>query len=398
MLANKGHQVTWWSSNFHHATKSFRGEAQASVEVTNNWHIVLLNTPKYHNNVSLGRVRSHLMYSRALRAMGARYPEIPHLIIASSVPLSSANAALALARRCGAKTVIDVQDLWPESFELIFPVRLRWLGRILLLPLRLFANRVYGKADGITAISQTLLQRATSVSRNSDRETMVLHLGVDLHLFDRYAKQRVGDGGHLEHDAEFWAVYAGTIGKTYDIKTILEAAGRLVQSHPQMRFLIAGAGPDSERLKAYAGDRQLSNVVFTGLLDYHHLVLLLRQSDVGMSTYAAGHDDAFPNKVFDYLAAGLPIVNSAEGELGCLVRTEHIGKQYQAGNAESLARAVAELCDKPSERLEMGRKARRLAEERFDVNKEYPKLEEFLMETVSTRLVYPRAWRRGRKA
>jgi len=65
------------------------------------------------------------------------------------------------------------------------------------------------------------------------------------------------------------------------------------------------------------------------------------------------------------------------------VRAERIGLQYEAGNVESLAKAIVELYNNPGERLDMGRRARKLAEESFDMNKEYPKFEEFLRRLAS---------------
>jgi len=381
MLAAKGHKVTWWSSNFYHATKSFRSQEQEAIQVNKNLRIILLETPRYNKNISLRRIWSHYRYAIALKAEGIKCTEAPDIFLASSVPLSVANTASVLAKRFSAKFIIDVQDLWPESFELIFPSRLRWLAKILLSPLRLFADRIYTKADALTAISLTLLQRALSPSKNKPKKTMVLPLAVDIALFRKYESLVEEDVPFIKHSHDaFWATYAGTIGKAYDVRAILEAADRLANSQPNIRFFIAGIGPDYDKMRSYASKKKLAYVTFTGLLSYRNVVHLLNQSDVGLSTYAVGLQNAFPNKVFDYLAAGLPIANSAEGELGNLVIAERIGLQYEAGNAESLAKAIVALYNNPHERLVMGQMARRLAEERFDMNKEYPRFEGFLIE------------------
>ena len=76
----------------------------------------------------------------------------------------------------------------------------------------------------------------------------------------------------------------------------------------------------------------------------------------------------------------MPIINSVKGELEDLVKIENIGLLYEAGNAGSLAKAIVELYNNPQERLVMGQRAWRLAEERFDMNKEYPRFERFLIE------------------
>ncbi|MFC1966405.1 glycosyltransferase family 4 protein [Chloroflexota bacterium] len=384
MLADKEHKITWWSSNFCHTTKSFRSQGQAIIEVNDNWRIILLKTPKYGKNISLRRIVNHYVYARALRTEGRKRTEAPDIVLASSIPLLAASTALVLAKRFGAKIVIDVPDLWPESFMLVFPNGLKPIARILLLPLELLANRIYNKADGIIAISQTLLQRAISVSKNKSKESMVIPIAVDLALYKRYEGILPKDTPFIKHNqGEFRATFVGTIGKAYDLKTILEAADRLANFDSNIKLFIAGTGPDYDNLRSYANRKNLTNVTFTGLLDYHSLVHLLGSSDIGLNAIAPCQF-AFPTKFFDYLAAGLPIVNSVEGELGHLVKTENIGIQYQSGNADSLVKAILELYNNSEERLLMGQRARKLAEERFDMNMEYPKVEELLRRLVST--------------
>ena len=171
MLAKRGHRVTWWSSSFHHGTKSFRSQGQASIKVNDNLHIILLKTPKYSKNVSLKRIWNHYKYAKALRREAVKASEIPEVIIVSSVPLSAANTAVRLGERFGAKTIIDVQDLWPESFEVIFPRSVWFFARILMFPLRLWAHRVYQEADAISSISETL-----SMSPNIDATSPDIHV------------------------------------------------------------------------------------------------------------------------------------------------------------------------------------------------------------------------------
>ena len=160
MLAKSGHKVIWWSSNFHHATKSFRSQGQTSIEVGDNLRIILLKTPKYSKNISLARIWNHWVYAKELKTHAAKCQESPDVIIASCRPLLAANIALVLAQNFGAKTTIDIRDIWPEAFEIAFPQKLRPVVRIFLSPLKRFADRIYDKADGLTATSYAFLQRA----------------------------------------------------------------------------------------------------------------------------------------------------------------------------------------------------------------------------------------------
>ena len=185
MLANKGHNVTWWSSNFCHATKSFRSEGQSAFDVRHNLRMILLKTPAYHKNISVRRVWNHYVYAKELKAESKKCGVVPNVIIASCPPLLAAYEATIFAKNQGAKVVIDVQDLWPEAFELIFPRRTKWLAKLLLLPLRLLADRVYSGADSITAVTGSMLRRAELGSGVVGKRGMLLPLGVGNHICSR---------------------------------------------------------------------------------------------------------------------------------------------------------------------------------------------------------------------
>ena len=384
MLAEKGHRVTWWSSNFCHTTKNFRNQGQASLELNHNLRIILLETPRYTKNISLRRIWNHYLYARELEAQSGKIGEPPDVVLASTPPLQAANTAMILARKYGAKSIIDVQDVWPEAFEVAFPTRLRPVARLFLCPLRRFADRLYDEADGITAVSHSYLHRALSASKDEGKPSVALPLGVNLDLYSDYLSKPVDNMPYIkQRKDEFWVLYAGTIGKMYDIRTLLEAAGRLFRSYPDMKFVIAGAGPDYANMRNYSQKMNLINVTFTGLLSYHQFVHLLNECDVGVNPIVLTSHPCLPNKVFDYLAAGLPIINSVRGELEHLITDERVGLHYDPGDAQSLADAIAHLYDDTQERLAMGQRARKLAQERFDMNKEYPKFEEFIRAMVS---------------
>jgi len=131
-------------------------------------------------------------------------------------------------------------------------------------------------------------------------------------------------------------------------------------------------------MKKIAEEKKINNCMFLGFLRFEDMVGLLRQSDIGLNCYVSRSKVSFPNKVFDYMAARLPIVNSIQGELEKLLKSENTGIQYEGGNAESLKNAILELYHNPKKRKEMGENARRLVEERFDKNKTYPQWVSFL--------------------
>jgi glycosyltransferase involved in cell wall biosynthesis len=371
-LAKKGHKVTWWTSNFFHFTKSFRGPVR---ETRPGLKIIQLLTPEYKNNIGWRRIWNHYFYARRFAQLALRSKEAPDIIIASCPPLSSAKMSIKVAKKLGAKCIIDVKDLWPEAFEMVVPQK---IAKVLFYHFKKYADSIYDQADAVMAVSQTYEKRALSVCK-SDKKSFVLYLGIDLNLFDRFKESNFPA---KKKNGEWWATYIGTIGKSYDIKTILDVAESLESSHKSIRFFIAGAGHQLVEMQQIAAEKKLSNCMFLGFLRFEDMVGLLRQSDIGLHCIVAKSKTSLPNKVFDYMAARLPIVNSVQGELEKLLKSENFGIQYEGGDAESLKNAILELYHNPGKRKEMGENARRLTEERFDKNKTYPQLVGFLEDVV----------------
>jgi glycosyltransferase involved in cell wall biosynthesis len=378
VLTERGHKVTWLTSDFFHATKSYRAGPHLRTELDGNLRIVMLPTPAYGTNVGIRRIVNHVCYSHRLSQWASDQSDAPDLILASSPPLSSARAAVDIACRAGAKSVVDIQDLWPESFSLVLSARLSRPVTLAMRPLRRYADATYARADALVAINQALLDRALRApGRNAPPSRVVVHLGVDLQSFDRCRGPLGGRSGCPEDDG-LRITYVGTLGSAYDVATILRCAALSGAEMPDAHFIIIGSGPGLSKMNALAHQLRLENATFTGFITYERVVHLLAASDIAINAIAPGHKHAFPNKVFDYLAAGLPIINSATGELATLVLEEDIGRPYQAGQQQSLLAAVLELRRHPDLRRQMGRRSRQLAEERFDRNESYQKYVGFL--------------------
>ena len=144
-----GHDVVYWTSDFSHATKRRR---VLSTDVSfPGIELRLVPTRPYRRNVGLARVRSHRRYAKDWLRLSSEAAR-PDVVVASFPTIGAAAAAVRIGRRAGAKVVIDVQDAWPETFERLSPRPLRWLARILLLPLRLKARRVFREADVVTGV------------------------------------------------------------------------------------------------------------------------------------------------------------------------------------------------------------------------------------------------------
>ncbi len=384
MLLARGHRVTWFTSSFFHTTKSYRPRKVKNGAQRHNLQVIFVDVPPYSGNISIKRVLNHLLYSRRFSRLASSQGDKPDLILASAPPLASAKASIKIAERLGTRCVIDVQDLWPEVYKTIFPDGLLSLYNVLFCPLKVYADQVYSGAFGLSAVSEEYLNRALSVSANGDKPKVIVPLGIDLDIF-REVERTCGETGWplpWKQEGEFLATYVGTIGKSYDIETTIRAAA-LLKNSPQVKFFFAGGGPQINGMKSLASRLELDNVTFTGLLPFDAMVRLLKESDVGLNVFTAKAAQTFPNKVFDYMAAGLPMINSLKGELRELLSERKIGLQYEAEDERSLAEAIRHLNSNKEMCLRMGTRAREIVEQEFDRRKSYLKYIDFLENAAS---------------
>ena len=256
--------------------------------------------------------------------------------------------------------IIDVQDLWPEAFALALPKKISDLGHIFFFPFHSLANSNYRDADAILAVSNTYLERA----RGEDRG-IVIPLGIELDSWPVPPK--------VLPKPPFRITYVGSLGRSYDLNTVLMAASEL-KTIRDMIFTFAGDGAQKKSLLRISKKNGLSNVEFTGWLPYDEMIQLLQHSHIGLNPILPHSMISWPNKVFDYFAAGLPVISSVKGELASFIKNEQVGIYYEAGNVVSLKEAILALYRSPQLYQQMGIRSRQLAEERFDRRVAYTKL------------------------
>ena len=374
ILVKDGHRVVWWTSDFFHVNKAYRTKNTNPFE---GCHVNYIHVPMYKKNVSFSRLFNHWVYGKNFLELAEQTEELPDVIIASCPPIKSAANAIKFAHKYNIKCIVDIQDLWPELFEMVFPFK---VGKLVLFPLKKYVDNIYNSADAIMTVSQTYKKRAISACKK-EKPSFVLYLGVDLELFGKVDVNKIS---LLEKKkkGQFWVTYIGTIGRCYDVKTILNTAESLKVSHRNIRFLIAGNGPQLNEMKTIVKNKNLTNCRLLGFINFENMVALLKQSDIGLNAYVKKAKNSFPNKVFDYMAAGLPIISSITGELENLLKAEQIGMQYTAGNAVSLTEAVLYLYKHSEYRRLLGENAQRFVKEKFDRGKEYSKVVDFLQNVV----------------
>ena len=345
-LVKNGHECLWWTANFSHHTKSFRSKGWKDIDIGPKYKIRLVPTPAYYQHISFARLKFHWLWSWRVYARGRKEAR-PDCIIVNDTPLGDSFFALLLARRFNARLILDITDVWPEHFLLAFPAQLRCLINFLFGPLYFIRKYVRRRADAISALTEDYFDIVRREAPDaSPKPLLTVYNGVDLAAFRAILdKQQGSDGFNLGIEkaaGEIWAIYAGTLGRTYDIQVILEAAQLLEQRRVPIRFIVAGDGPLRLDVEQFSR-RNDSRLKYIGRLKPEDLIRIYKVCDVGLCTYGPGSTVAMPDKAYDYLAAGLVIVNSLRGELADWLNARQCGVQYQADDAESLAYVLEHL-------------------------------------------------------
>ncbi|MCH8540756.1 MAG: glycosyltransferase [Opitutales bacterium] len=383
-LAERGHEVIWYSADFSHRRKLKRKLPQEDLPFT----LKLLPVRSYQKNISLARLRSHADYARGIRQLAGTPPpdSTPTRIIASLPPLGSVSAALYLGRQWQAPVIVDLMDAWPETFSRLLPFRPgslpnTLLSRLLFAPWYRTAKKAYRQADALSACAQTYLDLAHR--RGARQPHHLCYHGTDLPHSP--STLRPSPSPLSSPPSPLRLTYIGAMEHTYDLPTVFRALELAREADLPVELHLAGEGTQAENWKTLAEKNNLlseGTVTFHGHLKQEQLRELLAQSHVGIVPMDPASAVAVPYKAADYTAAGLPILSCLDNELGDLIQSFDAGYPYQHQDPESLFERLRTYHNHPETLTTHRHGARQLAQSLFDRPKTYEGFCEFLEKIV----------------
>lgn len=383
-LVGKGHRVDMITSGL--ANREFAvpdGKQCAEFEVDG---INVVAIAAAYNDPQLGtdmsgwrRMLDFYRFARLAGRIGKGLAK-PDVVFATHTPLTIGLAGLALGRHFDVPFVFEVRDLWPEALvnvgALKNPVGIWWLQRM--------AKKIYAGANHIVALSPGMKEGIVRAGV-PDAKVTVIPNASDLDLFrpdvDGSAqRKRLGLG------ERFAAIYFGAMGLANGLDYAIEAARILAQrGKDQIVLVLHGGGGKRAELERMVRDLELTNVVFSDLApDKAEVARIVAGCDVCMTIYRAAKEHTWsPNKMFDALAAGKPVLINVPGWLGETVENNNCGKSLDPHSPRALADALEELAADPELCRRMGENARALAEREFARDKLADRLETVLLEAVT---------------
>lgn len=374
-LVGAGHTVLWWSSTFNHQRRRQRFDSSVTVEMSDNYRLRLLHGPGYKRSVSYARIRHNRAVAREFALeVESIVDEKPDVIYACLPTLEVCEQAILYGAKHQVPVVVDVREIWPDAYLTIFPLWLRPMFKLLLRGEFSRARRILGRATAILSTSATYLNWGLRIAgRRPGPSDKWFALGADIDenlLSDGHLQSLQLPNGMVLEKRFFYITYVGTFTSHINYRTIIQVARELSKrGRKDVHFLFVGDGDHRQAIEK--GAKGLDNFHVTGWCEKALVYKILGISSVAIAPYFFPYDTTLSNKPFEYMAAGLPIITSLKGELKSIIESESIGFHYPADNPKVLMDRIDWLLAQPEERKAMGRRGRRLFEQRYNAGQVY---------------------------
>lgn len=304
------------------------------------------------------RVLSFLSFMLSSFLVGLRVRDVD-IVWGTSPSIFQGATAWALAKIKRARFLFEVRDLWPA-----FAIQVGVLKQPLLIKASEWLERfLYRQADRVVVNSPGFLEHVRS--RGAQEVSLVAN-GADPRMFKPEAD---GSAFRRQHGLEgkFVALYAGAHGLSNDLGVLLEAAGML-RDCPEITVLFLGDGKEKAALVSRAEAEGLQNVVFLPSIPKADMPQALAAADacIAILKPVPLYKTVYPNKVFDYMAAGRPVLLAIDGVIRDVVEQSGAGIYTPPGDAGALAGAIRRLRNDPALCMELGRHGRVYIEQNFD--------------------------------
>jgi glycosyltransferase involved in cell wall biosynthesis len=360
-LAEQGHQVTVIASPVSYLTGRAGETVSATVDrLGKDGSLTILRAPVYaalHRSF-VHRVLAFFSFMISSFEIGLKVRRVD-LVWGTSPPIFQGVTAWLLARLRRVSFLFEVRDLWPD-----FAIQVGVLRNPLLIRASEWLERfLYRRADRVVVNSPGFVAH---VERRGARKVDLVPNGSDVQMFDPSDR---GAEFRLAHalEGKYVALYAGAHGMSNDLDVVLQAA-RLLLDRPEIAVVLLGDGKEKPALVEQAAAMGLTNLHFLPPVPKSGMREALAAADacIAILKPIPMYATVYPNKVFDYMAAGRPVILAIDGVIREVVEKAWAGIFVPPGDPFALAEAIRSLADHRERGKAMGESGRRCVKERFD--------------------------------
>ncbi|WP_281963448.1 glycosyltransferase family 4 protein [Acinetobacter johnsonii] len=361
-LIRNGHQVTMVCGSFGAGqtglTQPFnKGMRRGMVDGID---IIEFELP-YSNALSFLK-RILIFLSFAFKSIKVALTEQYDVVFATTTPLTAGIPGIFAKWFRRKPFVFEVRDLWPELPKAMGVIKnpiVLWMMSVLEWSSYHSADRLVGLSPGIV---EGIIKRGIAPEKVAS-----IPNGCDLDIFASEHQAWRPEG---VKPTDLMAIFTGTHGLANGLNAVLDAAAELKKrQRTDIKLVLVGDGMQKKALLERATELKLDNVIFHNPVNKAKLAGLMASADIGLQILAnvpAFYYGTSPNKFFDYISAGLPVLNNYPGWLAELITKEQCGFAVLPENPQAFADALEQAANQREQLIEMGRNSQQVAKEQFN--------------------------------
>lgn len=342
----KGWEVTTFNANY-------RGEEETPLferKQYGEYDYVHVRAPHYVGN-GLARMKSIFAFAWQIYRHCKEF-ERPDVIL-HNIHTPFDYPIVWTAKRLGAKYVAEAWDAWPDVFAHLGLVSRKSLALKVFYQIE---KRVYQKADQVVFTIAGMLQRIKDMGWSTETggkiDMLKVHYinnGIDLEQFDKDRETWPRPDDDLHNPNTLKVVYLGSINRANHVHALIDAA-KLLQNMGRYCFFIYGDGADRDELEQKVKEEGITNVVFKEKrIPLSECAWVVSQANVNVMNYQKGfgYMGVSSGKMFQYLAAGKPIVCNVHIAYDDMITENNLGIAKDIETAEAFAQAIRDLAEQP---------------------------------------------------
>jgi colanic acid biosynthesis glycosyl transferase WcaI len=292
------------------------------------------------------KLMSYLSFALSSVVLGCWRLGRQDVVVCESPPLFLVPSGLLIARLTGARSIMNVSDIWPDIL-----VRMGYAKLGLQLSLMEWLEKFgYEHANAVAVTNPGAARQLKS--RFPGIRTTLISNGVDTKVFrPELRSQAVRDGFGTGANG-FLVSYCGVFGIAQGLEAVIGAANYLKDA-PRIRFALIGDGPQKEAIVAMAHDKGLKNIHFYDPKPRNEIPAILASSDVSLVPLSTHLPGTMPSKFYEALASGTPPVVAKGCEAEALVSEHKVGRTFEPLDSQELADVLSEMANDPAHLSEM---------------------------------------------
>lgn len=361
-LIRNGHQVTMVCGSFGAGQTGLTQPFNKGIRrgMVDGIDIIEFELP-YSNALSFLK-RILIFLSFAFKSIKVALTEKYDVVFATTTPLTAGIPGIFAKWFRRKPFVFEVRDLWPELPKAMGVIKnpiVLWMMSVLEWTSYHSADRLVGLSPGIV---DGIIKRGIAPEKVAS-----IPNGCDLDIFASEHQAWRPEG---VKPTDLMAIFTGTHGLANGLNAVLDAAVELKKrQRTNIKLVLVGDGMQKKALLERAVELQLDNVIFHDPVNKTKLAGLMASADIGLQILAnvpAFYYGTSPNKFFDYISAGLPVLNNYPGWLAELITKEQCGFAVPPENPQAFADALEQAANQRERLIEMGRNGQQVAREQFN--------------------------------